>query len=146
MIDSETGYLFTNDDNILRKEEKEKKEKVFKKLIIFIFHVIFYLFSKFVNKFIKKPLQKSEYGYYDDMRYKITVYYKKVYNNLKDLIPKMIGFYLVKTSQEKMHSILATETLKNEKLLESFKEVLINRNFYKNICKSQMKSSIKEKK
>lgn len=29
MIDSETGYLFTNDDNILKKEEKDKKEKVF---------------------------------------------------------------------------------------------------------------------
>lgn len=27
MIDSETGYLFTNDDNLLRKEEKDKKEK-----------------------------------------------------------------------------------------------------------------------
>lgn len=38
----------------------------------------------------------------------------------------MIGFYLVKASQEQMHSILATETLKNEMLLQSFKEVKLS--------------------
>lgn len=78
------------------------------------------------------------------MRYKITVYYKKVYNNLKDLIPKMIGFYLVKASQDQMHSILATETLKNEMLLESFKEVKLSL-LKIQLFESRMRSLPKEK-
>ncbi len=70
---------------------------------------------------------RSEYGYQEELRTKVTAYYKKVYNNLKDLIPKMIGYYLVKASQEHIHGILASETLNNDLLLKSFNEV-----FYKN--------------
>lgn len=68
---------------------------------------------------------RSEFAYQEELRNKVTAYYKKVYHNLKDLVPKMIGYYLVKASQENIHGILATETLKNDLLLKSFTEVII---------------------
>ena len=47
MIDSETGYLFTNDENLLKKDLGDKsaeKDKKAKKSISFIF-LIFFIIS-----------------------------------------------------------------------------------------------------
>ena len=47
MIDSETGYLFTNDENLMKKDpgEKEKNAKAFKD---------FKFFNEFFNFFFVK--------------------------------------------------------------------------------------------
>lgn len=52
-----------------------------------------------------------------ELRERVDAYYRLVVRNLRECIPKCIGYFLVKSSQDKMQFNLYNEMLKNENVM-----------------------------
>lgn len=52
------------------------------------------------------PPRKDEKGFVKELRARIDDYYQIVVRNVRDTIPKQIGYFLVRKSQEKLHQDL----------------------------------------
>lgn len=95
LIDSEIGYMFTNDTDYLGKRtdiipKTESREK----------------------DLMMEPLRL----YVNEMRMRIESYFKLVLRSVRDSVPKVIGCFLVRAIQEKMQLELATRLSKNEQI------------------------------
>lgn len=93
IIESEIGYMFTNDseyngkntDIVPRVDEKDRGAD-------------------------------SNTLYVREMRKRIESYYKLVLRNVRDAVPKVIGCFLVRAVQDKMQLELATRLTKNDQI------------------------------
>ena len=68
----------------------------------------------------------SEKSFIGELRSRIDVYYNIIIRNLRDSIPKAIGFLLVKAAQEQLQYQLYNEIMRNENSLSSIQEVFKN--------------------
>ena len=57
-----------------------------------------------------------------EIRARIDAYFKIVLRTVRETVPKLIGHFLVRMSQEKLQSELQTRINDNEKILESLGE------------------------
>ena len=87
IIDSEQNYLFTNDSDylanrtdIVPQQPEEKKEQSI---------------GEKISNVVKK---KSNNLFVQEIRARIDAYFKIVLRNVRDSIPKAVGFFLVKAS------------------------------------------------
>jgi len=58
----------------------------------------------------------------NEIRARIDAYFKLVVRNVRDSIPKSIGFFLVKASQERLQFELYAQINKNESLTKQLGE------------------------
>lgn len=95
IIDSEEGYLFTNDyDYLMNRTDIVPGAKEEKKHL------------------------SSTTVFVMELRQRIDAYFNLVIRNVRDRVPKTIGHFLVKKCQEKIQFSLYTEINKNSKLAE----------------------------
>eukprot|EP01015_Nassula_variabilis_P025044 TRINITY_DN483_c0_g2_i2.p1 TRINITY_DN483_c0_g2~~TRINITY_DN483_c0_g2_i2.p1 ORF type:complete len:647 (+),score=143.12 TRINITY_DN483_c0_g2_i2:65-2005(+) len=99
LIDAEEGYLFTND------------------------------YSYLMSRATLIPQQKQDAKQIDpnklfieEMRNRIDSYFSLVVRNIRDTIPKLIGFFLVRQSEERMQFSLYNEINKSFAIMESLGE------------------------
>jgi hypothetical protein len=91
IIDAEQNYLFTNDADYLANrtdivpspDENQKKQDS----------------GNAISNVFKK---KSNNLFVNEIRARIDAYFKIVLRNVRDSIPKAVGFFLVKASQERL--------------------------------------------
>ena len=57
-----------------------------------------------------------------EIRARIDAYFKIVLRTVRETVPKLIGHFLVRMSQEKLQGELQTKINDNEKILESLGE------------------------
>lgn len=69
-----------------------------------------------------KLKKEAEKMFVRELRLRVDEYYRIVVRTLREIVPKNIGFFLVRESQEKMQYSLYNELLKNEALIESLSE------------------------
>ena len=93
IIDSEIGYMFTNDE-----EYNGKRTDIVPK----------------VDELDKTADPTAIYV--KEMRARIESYYKLVTRNVRDSVPKIIGCFLVRAIQDKMQLELASRLTKNEQV------------------------------
>ena len=93
LIDSETGYMFTNDG-----EYNGKRTDIVPK----------------VDE-ADKGLDSNKI-YVKEMRARIDMYFRLVIRNIRDAVPKVVGCFLVRSIQDKMQLELATRLTKNEQI------------------------------
>ena len=80
-----------------------------------------------------------------EIRARIDAYFKIVLRTVRETIPKLIGHFLVRMSQEKLQSELQTRINDNEKILESLgepKNITERRKMLQDIIKT-LKASLK---
>ena len=58
-----------------------------------------------------------------ELRARIDAYFAIVVRNVRDSVPKAIGYFLVRSVQEKMQYFLYSEIMKNVEILDSLGEV-----------------------
>jgi len=61
------------------------------------------------------------------LRARIDAYFGIVVRNVRDSVPKAIGYFLVRSVQEKMQYFLYSEIMKNVEILDSLGEVYIDK-------------------
>lgn len=109
IIQAQESYLFTNDqDYILNrtsflpgKSEDEKKSE---------------------QDAQKKKFLKAEELFIEELRSRIDSYFAIVLRNIKDTVPKTVGYFLVKKSMENMHFALYDKLTSNKEVLDSVGE------------------------
>lgn len=69
-----------------------------------------------------KPQKKSNNLFVQEIRARIDAYFRLVVRNVRDSIPKAIGFFLVKASQEKLQFSLYQNINKNDHLTRQLGE------------------------
>lgn len=97
IIESEQGYLFTNDYEYLMKR----------------------------SDIIQKPQDQqmdSQAIFVWELRTRVDQYFKLVIQNLRDRVPKIIGFFLVFNCQDKIQFHLYNEINRNQQLAEALGE------------------------
>ena len=80
-----------------------------------------------------------------EIRSRIDAYFKIVLRTVRETVPKLIGHFLVRMSQEKLQSELQTRINDNEKILESLgepKNITERRKMLQDIIKT-LKASLK---
>ena len=80
-----------------------------------------------------------------EIRARIDAYFKIVLRTVRETVPKLIGHFLVRMSQEKLQSELQTRINDNEKILESLgepKNITERRKMLQDIIKT-LKASLK---
>lgn len=105
IVDMEISYLFTNDNDYLinfttfipKSQSQEKKNEVIDSKNIFT----------------------------REIRNRIEAYFKLVVRNLRDAIPKAIGYFLVKSIQENMQLQLYNQLFKSNEMVSVLNEVII---------------------
>lgn len=93
IIDSEIGYMFTNDA-----EYNGKRTDIVPKI-----------------DEADKAVDPTTI-YVKEMRARIETYYKLVVRNVRDAVPKIVGCFLVRSIQDKMQLELASRLTKNEQV------------------------------
>lgn len=103
IIESEEGYLFTNDKEYMEKctdivpsEEGEDKEA-------------------------PKKSSRNQ-SYVNEIRKRLDMYFKIITRGIRDSVPKAIGFFLVNGIQEHLQYELYAEINKNERMAETLGE------------------------
>jgi len=107
IIESEQGYLFTND-----KEYMEKCTDIVPA-------------EEPVNKEANQPPPKRtsrNQAYVDEIRKRLDMYFKIIVRGIRDSVPKAIGFFLVNGIQEHIQYDLYAEINKNESMAETLGE------------------------
>ena len=66
--------------------------------------------------------KKSNNLFVNEIRARIDAYFKLVVRNVRDSIPKTIGFFLVRSSQERLQFELYAQINKNESLTKQLGE------------------------
>jgi len=66
--------------------------------------------------------KKSNNLFVQEIRARIDAYFKIVLRNVRDSIPKAVGFFLVKASQERLQFVLYANINKNESLTKQLGE------------------------
>jgi hypothetical protein len=119
IIDSEQNYLFTNDSDYLANrtdivptQQEQPKEGQPGQQNPNGGNVI-------TNAFKGK---QSNNLFVKEIRARIDAYFKLVVRNVRDSIPKAIGFFLVKASQERLQFELYAQINKNETLTKQLGE------------------------
>lgn len=97
IIDAEQGYLFTNDYSYLLNRTS--------------------ILPKVQNQDQNKPID-SNTAFILELRARIDAYFGIVVRNVRDSVPKAIGYFLVKAVQEKMQYMLYSEIMKNVEILD----------------------------
>jgi len=59
-----------------------------------------------------------------ELRARIDAYFGIVVRNVRDSVPKAIGYFLVRSVQDKMQYFLYSEIMKNVEILDSLGEVI----------------------
>ena len=80
-----------------------------------------------------------------EIRARIDAYFKIVLRTVRETVPKLIGHFLVRMSQEKLQSELQTRINDNDKILESLgepKNITERRKMLQDIIKT-LKASLK---
>ena len=80
-----------------------------------------------------------------EIRARIDAYFKIVLRTVRETVPKLIGHFLVRMSQEKLQGELQTRINDNEKILESLgepKNITERRKMLQDIIKT-LKASLK---
>ena len=80
-----------------------------------------------------------------EIRARIDLYFKIVLRTVRETVPKLIGHFLVRMSQEKLQGELQTRINDNEKILESLgepKNITERRKMLQDIIKT-LKASLK---
>ena len=101
IVDMEISYLFTNDNDYLIQyttfipKNQEKKNEVIDTKNIFT----------------------------KEIRNRIEAYFKLVVRNLRDSVPKAIGYFLVKSIQENMQLQLYNQLFKSNEMVSVLNEV-----------------------
>ncbi len=67
-------------------------------------------------------MSRSSNVFVKEIRARIDAYFKIAVRNVRDTIPKTIGYFLVKASQEKLQFELYSQINKNESLAKSLGE------------------------
>jgi len=101
IIESERSYIFTNDIEYMTQR------------------------TSFIPSNNHNEQSRSidpEKLFIDEMRIRLDTYYSIVLRNLKDSIPKIIGHFLVKRIQEKLHYTLINDLGKNDEIMENIGE------------------------
>lgn len=115
IIDSEEGYLFTNDQEYLRERTDivppQEKPKVVKGPD-----------GKDVLQQPSKPQLSAKQIYVNEIRLRIDTYFNLVVRNIRDAVPKAIGYFLVKGIQEKLQYELYAEVNKSESMANTLGE------------------------
>ena len=58
----------------------------------------------------------------DELRQRVDAYFRIILTTLRDIVPKNIGFFLVKQSQDNIQYALYNEIMKRSEMLESMGE------------------------
>jgi len=74
------------------------------------------------NQNMPDPMRRGGNIYVNEMRVRINKYFQIVLRNVKDTIPKTIGYFLVRKSQEILQFELYNQINKNEALIEALGE------------------------
>mmetsp|Transcript_13179 Transcript_13179/g.13285 ORF Transcript_13179/g.13285 Transcript_13179/m.13285 type:complete len:336 (-) Transcript_13179:43-1050(-) len=98
LVDSEEGYIFTNDVEYLAKRTD--------------------LIPKSDNKVPKTP----ESLFVDEIRSRIDTYFRIVVRNVRDTVPKIIGYFLVRSVMDKMQMQLYEAINRSETVLNLLSE------------------------
>ena len=104
IVEMEINYLFTNDNDYLIN------------------------YTTFIPKNInhdKNEFVDSKNIFSREIRNRIEAYFKLVVRNLRDAIPKSIGFFLVKSIQENMQLQLYNQLFKSHEMVTVLNEVYI---------------------
>lgn len=70
----------------------------------------------------EKLKKEAEKLFVKELRLRVDDYFRIAIKTLREIIPKNIGYFLVRESQEKMQYSLYNELLKNDELIESLTE------------------------
>lgn len=97
MIDSEEGYIFTNDDQYLKNRTD--------------------LIPKATG-----PGRDADMAFIDEIRSRIDSYFRVVIKNIRDAVPKVIGYFLVRGSMNKLNFDLYEYVNSNENVLQLVSE------------------------
>jgi GTP-binding protein EngB required for normal cell division len=119
IVDMEISYLFTNDNDYLIN------------------------YTTFIPKNQNSSQQKTEVVdskniFTREIRNRIEAYFKLVVRNLRDAIPKAIGYFLVKSIQENMQLQLYNQLFKSNEMVQVLNEpesVALERNALNNTLK-----------
>ena len=98
IVDMEISYLFTNDFEYLTN------------------------FTTFIPKNAEKEKVDSKNIFIREIRNRIEAYFKLVVRNLRDAVPKAIGFFLVKSIQDSMQLKLYNELYRNKEMITVLNE------------------------
>lgn len=125
IIDSEIGYLFTNDV-----EYNGKYTDIFPR-----------------NEEILKNVKNIDPNkiFINEMRKRMDNYFRLVVRNIRDTIPKTIGAFLVKAIENRLQIELSSRLITNEQIMHGFIEpsdIIEERKTLKNVIET-MKKSIK---
>lgn len=101
IVDMEISYLFTNDNDYLIN------------------------FTTFIpkNQEKKNEVIDTKNIFTREIRNRIEAYFKLVVRNLRDSVPKAIGYFLVKSIQENMQLQLYNQLFKNNEMVSVLNEV-----------------------
>ncbi|EGR28835.1 hypothetical protein IMG5_168710 [Ichthyophthirius multifiliis] len=110
IIESEQGYLFTSDMGYLGHKTKLVQTQVNNNNP-----------NQQQNREIQTQID-SEKTFINELRSRIDVYYNIIIRNVRDSIPKAIGFFLVKAAQEQLQFQIYNEIMRNESSLSSIQE------------------------
>ncbi len=98
IVDMEINYLFTNDYDYLTN------------------------FTTFIPKNQEKSQLDSKNIFIREIRNRIEAYFKLVLRNLRDSIPKSIGYFLVKSIQDNMQLNLYNQLYKSSEMAKVLNE------------------------
>jgi hypothetical protein len=98
IVDMEISYLFTNDFDYLTN------------------------YTTFIPKNAEKEKVDSKNIFIREIRNRIEAYFKLVVRNLRDAVPKAIGFFLVKSIQDSMQLKLYNELYRNKEMISVLNE------------------------
>jgi len=98
LVDMEINYLFTNDYEYLTN------------------------YTTFIPKNQEKDRIDTKNIFIREIRNRIEAYFKLVVRNLRDSIPKSIGFFLVKSIQDNMQLKLYNQLYKNTEMVSVLNE------------------------
>ncbi|EGR30647.1 hypothetical protein IMG5_126860 [Ichthyophthirius multifiliis] len=123
VIDQEQGYLFTNDINYL-----QQRTNMIPNQEPAVAQPNSQQQQNNSNQQQQQQQQKQvssadiEKAFINELRQRVDNYFSILVRNVRDTIPKSIGFFLVKASQDQLQFQLYNELLRNEESLNSIAE------------------------
>lgn len=69
-----------------------------------------------------KLTKEAKKMFVDELRQRVDAYFRVVVTTLRDIVPKNIGFFLVKQSQDNIQYALYNEIMKRNEMLEQMGE------------------------